>query len=188
MKKLILFAILCFVANQAFAQCGPGGCRRGGYKGGYRAGAIRMGCGPSYMMFDDCMMNEQSQYQTAQDQNFGYTPPKTFAPTQNESAAVSPAQQLEKKQQNDLLPPPTLAPQPTTVAPTDAEIVVNIAANCQLYINGKLTKATGTKREFVAHNLQPGSGYKFNLVAVYEEWQKTKTVVVPAGQSISVTF
>jgi uncharacterized protein (TIGR03000 family) len=89
---------------------------------------------------------------------------------------------------------------PPEPAPTDGArlnrsrgiLTVQIPDDAKLYVNGKLTRSTGSSRRFVSTNLTPGHRYPYSLQAVVERdgrtVTRTKQVRLLAGARAQVEF
>ena len=66
--------------------------------------------------------------------------------------------------------------------PTDAKVTVN----------GLATKSTGSKREYISHNLQPGLTYKYRVTAQIvrdgKVLEDTQEVTLAAGSRDGIAF
>ena len=79
---------------------------------------------------------------------------------------------------------------------------MNVPGAAKVYINGRETRATGARREFVSYGLQEGKIYPYTIRALVaarsnegvadsegRRWVWiTKTVYVRAGERVGVTF
>jgi len=79
---------------------------------------------------------------------------------------------------------------------------VNVPGAAKVYINGRETRATGTRREYVSYGLQEGKIYPYTIRALVaarsnegvadaegRRWVWiTKTVYLRAGERVGVTF
>lgn len=98
--------------------------------------------------------------------------------------------------------PPTLdqnAPMPGTEAPqtstgngSAAVLSVHVPTDAKIYVNGMLTRSTGSDRRFVSNGLRPGYNYTYELRAITErngqQVEERKVVQLQAGQSADVNF
>ncbi len=89
----------------------------------------------------------------------------------------------------------------TIPEPTDANLLrrrrsavltVNVPAGAKVYVNGHLTKSTGSRRSYVSNNLTPGSDYTYRVRAEVmrdgQKFEETKNVELRVGQSRLVAF
>lgn len=91
--------------------------------------------------------------------------------------------------------PPTEATEDGADAAADGvDTVLNIELpeDALVYVNGRATRSTGSKRSFVARRLVPGKSYTFEVKAVLyqgeQESAQNQFVTVVAGESKSVSF
>jgi uncharacterized protein (TIGR03000 family) len=85
----------------------------------------------------------------------------------------------------------TMDAAPTPVQPVTvsvATIIANVPASAILYFNNFLTQSTGVQRVFHSTPLEPGSDYEFQVRAVWGLGDETKTIIVRAGETTTVTF
>ncbi len=75
---------------------------------------------------------------------------------------------------------------------TSGLLTVYVPADATVIINGRTTESTGSKREYVSYNLQPGLTYKYTVTAQIQRGGKmledTKEVTITAGSSDGVAF
>jgi uncharacterized protein (TIGR03000 family) len=71
-------------------------------------------------------------------------------------------------------------------------LTVRLPEDAKLYVNGQLTRSTGSSRRFVSTNLTAGNRYPYDLRAVIErdgrEETRTKNVRLVAGDKAHVEF
>ena len=67
-----------------------------------------------------------------------------------------------------------------------------VPAEAKVTINGRSTRSTGTKRQFVSYGLQPGFSYKYEIRAqIVRDGQlveDSRTISLTAGQRGAVAF
>jgi uncharacterized protein (TIGR03000 family) len=98
-------------------------------------------------------------------------------------------------------PPPgptetTPAPAPTKTSSQSAEnsgvLTVWVPYDAKVTVNGRETKSTGSRRQFISYGLKPGLSYKYVVKAeVVRDGQiveDTRTVALTAGQITAVAF
>ena len=65
-------------------------------------------------------------------------------------------------------------------------------ANAKVYVNGLLTRSTGSERRYVTNGLRPGFNYTYELRAMTERngqmVEDRKVVQLQAGQTADVNF
>jgi len=73
-----------------------------------------------------------------------------------------------------------------------ATVVVSLPADAKLFFDGKQTKTTSDRREFVSPELEPGLDYhytiKAEIVRAGKTDTKTETVTVRAGKVSRISF
>lgn len=73
-----------------------------------------------------------------------------------------------------------------------AAIDVELPADAEVVINGRLTTSTGHQRRYVSHGLADGEHYVYELRARLSrdgrQWEETRTVTLAAGQSVDLVF
>jgi uncharacterized protein (TIGR03000 family) len=92
--------------------------------------------------------------------------------------------------------PGTTTPAPATTGTegsNTAQLNVRVPdANAQVWIEGQLTKQTGTRREFASPPLNPGRTYNYEVRARWTEngrtTDQTRTVAVRANDAVTVDF
>jgi uncharacterized protein (TIGR03000 family) len=188
---------LLFLVTPAQAQRGrPGGAaaRPGYYRapayrgyGYYRAPAYRgryfygsyfwpgfgyygYGYYPSYIYpYPNYYYSLPSYYYTSPSYYYGYSPPSAYVPDYSS----------------------------TLVTPTPAASSVSIdvrlpVADAEVWFEGDKTKQTGTLRSFVSPALKPGAPYTYHVKARWQvdgtPFEQSRTVVVQAGQAVTVDF
>lgn len=71
-------------------------------------------------------------------------------------------------------------------------LTVSVPYDAKVTVNGRLTKATGSRRQFISFGLQPGLSYKYvvkaEVVRDGQTVEDTRTVSLTAGQIESVAF
>jgi len=69
---------------------------------------------------------------------------------------------------------------------------VKVPADAKVFVNDRPTTSTGSDREYISRDLQPGSGYSYKVRAEFVRNGKPvteeKTVRMTAGQTSSLTF
>jgi uncharacterized protein (TIGR03000 family) len=69
---------------------------------------------------------------------------------------------------------------------------VVVPADAKVYVNGYLTKSTGTRRQFVSFGLQPGFAYKYDVrVEVVRDGkvvEQNRVAVLRAGATEGLSF
>jgi uncharacterized protein (TIGR03000 family) len=81
----------------------------------------------------------------------------------------------------------------TPQIPTNgAVLTATVPAEARVYVNGLLTKTTGTQRRYVTEGLLPGNRYAFRFEVVVERdgqhLSDTQVVQVRAGDSVTLDF
>ena len=81
----------------------------------------------------------------------------------------------------------------TPQIPTNGAVLTAIVpADANVYVNGRLTKTTGTHRRYVTEGLLPGNRYPFRFEVVLErDGQRSsdvQSVYVRAGDSVTLDF
>jgi uncharacterized protein (TIGR03000 family) len=75
---------------------------------------------------------------------------------------------------------------------TSGVLTVSVPYDAKVTVNGRLTKSTGSRRQFVSYGLQPGLSYKYVVKAeVVREGQTvedTRTISLTAGGMEAVAF
>jgi uncharacterized protein (TIGR03000 family) len=73
-----------------------------------------------------------------------------------------------------------------------AILAVRVPTNAKVYVNGLLTRSTGSERRFVSNGLRPGFNYTYELRAMTERngqmVEDRKVVQLQAGQTAEVNF
>jgi uncharacterized protein (TIGR03000 family) len=86
---------------------------------------------------------------------------------------------------------PTPAPM-SSIDRTSATISVLVPADARVFVNGNLTKSTGTNRQYVSRGLVAGQSYTYELRMEYTVDGKTevenKTVRLIAGERVDLAF
>jgi uncharacterized protein (TIGR03000 family) len=85
---------------------------------------------------------------------------------------------------------------PKTTSDTSAEqsgvLTVWVPYDAKVTVNGRETRSTGSRRQFVSYGLQPGLNYKYVVQAQVirdgKPQDDTRTVVLTAGQITAVAF
>jgi uncharacterized protein (TIGR03000 family) len=93
-------------------------------------------------------------------------------------------------------PPPPAAPGPAKTSGMSADesgiLTVWVPYDAKVTINGRETKNTGSRRQFVSYGLQPGLTYKYEVKAVIirngQAVEDNRTVMLTAGQITAVAF
>lgn len=87
------------------------------------------------------------------------------------------------------------APAPATgtqVKPDNGLIVVQVPADAKVFVNGALTKSTGTERQYFSVGLKAGYSYKYDIRVEVERNGQTisesKSVTLTAGSRDSLAF
>jgi len=84
---------------------------------------------------------------------------------------------------------PTEAPKATD---NSAQIEVTLPAEARVFVNNRLTKSTGSHRQYLSAGLRPGGVYAYHIRVEYRHQGKKvvalKTVRMHAGQRISLDF
>lgn len=122
------------------------------------------------------------------------TPAMTPTPAQKPAAPAMPA-----PAEAPAVPPVPAAPAPSpnagTSMPTPAEsglLTVYVPAEAKVLINGRETKTTGTKRQYVSYGLKSGYSYNYtvqvSLIREGKTVETTRTVTLTAGGRESVAF
>ncbi|MFZ1933239.1 MAG: TIGR03000 domain-containing protein [Thermoguttaceae bacterium] len=89
---------------------------------------------------------------------------------------------------------PTPTPPKTSSFSTENSgvLTVSVPYDAKVTVNGRLTKATGSRRQFISFGLQPGLSYKYvvkaEVVRDGQTVEDTRTVSLTAGQIESVAF
>jgi len=134
----------------------------------------------------------------------------TLAPQKVAPPAANPPKSSTEQDMNELLlPKPPETKKSTNPSTRDERsrtqsglLSVNVPGAAKVYINGRETRATGTRREYVSHGLQDGKIYPYTIRALVaarssegvadaegRRWVWiTKTVYLRAGERIGVTF
>lgn len=77
-------------------------------------------------------------------------------------------------------------------APTTAMVIVNLPADAKVFLNGKETQSTGSKRTYVTPRLQTGKDYSYEVRAELSRDGQTVTesrrVTFQAGSRVNVSF
>lgn len=138
------------------------------------------------------------------------------APAYNASPAPGGQPKLAPPRPEPTTPTPTLppanmptapaTPTPPTPAPpaagtstesfpsraTSGVLTVLVPADAKVTVNGLLTRSTGTRREYISYNLQPGMTYRYTVVAQVvrdgKVLQDTRVVTLSAGSRDGVAF
>jgi uncharacterized protein (TIGR03000 family) len=80
----------------------------------------------------------------------------------------------------------------TTPDPNKGGLKVNVPADALVYVNGILTKSTGTDRTYVSRGLLAGMKYTYEVRAEAirdgAKIEETKVVALKAGETIAVAF
>lgn len=129
-------------------------------------------------------------------------PLPTIAPPQSSSSA--PAKPAEKPlppeplKPNEYSPPAPTPAEPgarTQLLPTRASsalLTIWVPADAHVMINGIPTQSTGSKREYVSHDMEPGLTYKYEVCAQIvrdgKTLEETKVVFMTAGAKEGVAF
>jgi len=83
-------------------------------------------------------------------------------------------------------------PQTNNNSGSAAILSVHVPADAKVYVNGMLTRSTGSDRRFVSNGLRPGYNYTYELRAMTERngqmVEDRKVVQLQAGQSADVNF
>lgn len=89
-------------------------------------------------------------------------------------------------------PPPLPMDPGAARASSSGLIAVEVPADAKVFINGAATRSTGTHREYISRNLQPGLDYTYEIRV---EWTKagvpareTRTVTLRAGGATELAF
>jgi uncharacterized protein (TIGR03000 family) len=92
-----------------------------------------------------------------------------------------------------LIAAPALWSQALVQQEAPASIVVRVDPSAKLTVEGKVTQATGERRQFVSPPLKPGKRYVYTFVAEwdkptnnYETYIVTRKVTVEAGKTVEV--
>ncbi len=94
---------------------------------------------------------------------------------------------------------PAAAPTPATPPPATGEaadnsarIEVTLPAEARVYVNNRLTKSTGSRRQYLSAGLNPGGIYAYHIRVEYrhqgKEMVEQRTVRMRAGQQIALEF
>jgi uncharacterized protein (TIGR03000 family) len=73
-------------------------------------------------------------------------------------------------------------------------LTVAVPFNAKVFINGRATTSTGSKRQFVSYGLQPGLAYKYEVRAEWirdgQMFEETKGVILTAGgrEGVALNF
>jgi uncharacterized protein (TIGR03000 family) len=186
-------------ANRAFAGVRLGGFGGGFYRGGfYGRPYAAFGYRPYYRMYGYAYPYQWGYSAYPFNFNYGaynsyyYVPPSTWDDWKfSDHDADLSATYL----------PPSTAPAggyqsfySATSLPADAKasFTVNVPVDAELWFDGQPTTAMGLVREFESGPLQPGSQYAYEIQAHWKEKGRpitqTRTVIVPAGGHVTVTF
>ena len=88
--------------------------------------------------------------------------------------------------------PSTDAPQTMNGTGRAAVLSVHVPTDAKVYVNGMLTRSTGSDRRYVSNGLRPGFNYTYEVRAITERNGQTvedrKVVQLQAGQSADVNF
>jgi len=97
---------------------------------------------------------------------------------------------------SDAVPPPV--PGPTTFHPTygplrsGALLSVKVPENAKVFVNDHETTSTGSDREFVSRDLQPGARYNYDVRVEFDRDGKpiseVKSIELTAGQTANLDF
>ena len=135
----------------------------------------------------------------------------TLAPQKAAPPVPAPAKPLGDEDLNKLMrPPESPAPAKKATNPSTGDqtgrkdsglLSLNVPGAAQVLINGRETRSTGERREFVSHGLKEGKVYPYTIRALVQakgsdaasadgsRWVWiTKTVYLRAGDRIRVTF
>jgi len=129
-------------------------------------------------------------------------PLPTVAPPQSSPSAPGkpaetplPPEPLKPNNYNPPAPTPAEPGARTQLLPTRASsalLTIWVPADARVMINGLPTQSTGSKREYVSHNLQPGLTYKYEVCAQIgrdgKPLDQTKVVFMTAGANEGVAF
>jgi uncharacterized protein (TIGR03000 family) len=88
---------------------------------------------------------------------------------------------------------PAPAPgQSTSTTRIDGLLAVNVPADAKIYVNGQATTSTGSTRQYVSRDLQPGFNYSYEVRAEVVRDGRTveqvKKVDVRAGETANLAF
>ena len=89
---------------------------------------------------------------------------------------------------------PTPTPSKTTSYSIDHSgvLTVWVPYDAKVTVNGRETKSTGSRRQFISYGLKPGLSYKYvvkaSVVRDGQTVEDTRTVNLTAGQLESVAF
>jgi uncharacterized protein (TIGR03000 family) len=110
------------------------------------------------------------------------------------SVPVAPATTPTEPPTLDQTPAPggVEAPQTNMNSGRAAVLSVHVPNNAKVYVNGMLTRSTGSDRRFISNGLRPGYNYTYELRAISErdgqQVEERKIVQLQAGQSAEVNF
>jgi uncharacterized protein (TIGR03000 family) len=86
---------------------------------------------------------------------------------------------------------PTAGTAPRT-ADDAVSLAVTVPLEATVYVNGVLTKSTGTQRRYLSQGLNPGQQYRFRVEVVRErdgrQWSDTQVVYAEPGESAELNF
>jgi uncharacterized protein (TIGR03000 family) len=75
---------------------------------------------------------------------------------------------------------------------SSAYLTVTVPADAKVFVNDRPTTSTGTDREYVSHDLQPGARYNYAVRAEFERDGKmvseTQSIQLIAGQTATLDF
>jgi uncharacterized protein (TIGR03000 family) len=116
------------------------------------------------------------------------TPTPAKKPTIETPTAPTPAEPAP-----GALPGPTPPPKTSQFSTENSGVLtVWVPYDAKVVVNGRLTKSTGSRRQFISYGLKPGLSYKYVVVAsVVRDGQtieRTRTVNLTAGQVTAVAF
>lgn len=116
----------------------------------------------------------------------------------NEPAATppTPAPAPQPSPNSDYVPPAPSAHGPKALLLPTREnsglLTIWVPADAKVLVNGFVTCSTGSKREYVSHNLKPGFTYKYEVCAqIVREGkllEETRVVFLTAGAKEGVAF
>jgi uncharacterized protein (TIGR03000 family) len=87
---------------------------------------------------------------------------------------------------------PALPKTSATSAENSGALTVWVPYDAKVYVNGKETRSTGSRRQYISYGLEPGMSYKYvvkvQVVRNGELQEDTKTATLTAGAIQAVAF
>ena len=179
----------------------PGPVRRllfGPYR--WYRGWYGCGCGCGYdcgwdcgcSTCETCCSNTTSTWPSSAPLNGNYVPTPAKRPA--EPPAAMPPESTTPTSPAPSAPSasPVLPKTSATSADASGILTVWVPYNAKVTINGRETRSTGSRREFVSYGLTPGLSYKYvvhaEVVRNGQTLEDTQTVTLTAGQIEAVAF